>query len=129
MSKTRPSRGAALLWLALLATGPRLFSTDNLPQLMMGGMMLAQECLPKGGRITVAEGGEGVTIITAHGQDPLVRDQVDEALARTINIDNLDPRLVHPYAISVLANHYRYDLRITAKEKDHVSFTLRYMGG
>ncbi len=102
---------------------------DGFCKMLMGTMMLAQECLPKGGKVTVREGGEGLTIITAHGESVLVRDQVDDALARTVPTEDLDPRLVHPYAISVLANHYKYDISISERESDHVNFALRYLGG
>lgn len=97
-------------------------------KMLMGTLMLAQECLPKGGKITVRPGADGETQVIASAADTLVRDQVEAALARTIPTENLDPRLVHPYAIAVLANHYGYDLRIAEKEHGRVVFSLRYRG-
>ncbi len=95
-------------------------------KMLMGAMMLAQECLPKGGKITVTAGTPGQTLVTAWGNDPLVRDQVEDALARTIPAENLDPRLVHPYAVSVLAHNYGFDIKIAEKHPDRVVFTLTY---
>lgn len=111
--------------------GPLGFGDDRpvgLCKMLMGVLMLAQECLPKGGNITVGPGDNNQAVITATGQDALVREQVDEALARTIEVDNLDPRLVHPYALSVLANHYRFEIRIAEKRADAVVYNLTYNG-
>ncbi len=103
---------------------------DEIPlgfcKILMGTMMLAQECLPKGGMISVSPGEKSQTIITATGQDTLVREQVDEALSRTIAVKNLDPRLVHPYAISVLAHHYGFEINISEHKSERTVFTLTY---
>lgn len=95
-------------------------------KMLMGTMMLAQECLPKGGKVSVQAGSPGQTQVIASGNDTLVRDQVEEALARTIPTENLDPRLVHPYAVSVLAHHYGFTLKITEKQNGRVVFTLAH---
>ncbi len=93
-------------------------------KLLMGVLMLAQECLPKGGKITVAADGENRLTVTAEGQDALVREQVEDALARTLTIDDLDPRLVHPYALSVLAAGYGFTIAIADKNDARVVYTL-----
>jgi len=95
-------------------------------KMLMGTLMLAQESLPKGGKVTVEPGKPGQTLVIARGNDTLVRDQVEDALARTIPTENLDPRLVHPYAISVLAANYGFSIRITEKRGDCVVFTLSH---
>lgn len=97
-------------------------------KMLMGAMMLAQECLPKGGKVMVQAGAPGQTLIIAGGNDTLVREQVEDALARTIPTDNLDPRLVHPYAVSVLAHHYGFEIKIAEKHSDRVVFTLTHKG-
>ncbi|MFA5592548.1 MAG: histidine phosphotransferase family protein [Micavibrio sp.] len=93
-------------------------------KMLMCGMMLAMECLVKGGYISVRPGEGDQTIIIAEGDTVLLRDNVEEALKQEIAADDLDPRLVHPYAISVIADHYGYKLSIKDKREDRVSFIL-----
>lgn len=80
-------------------------------KMLMAALMLAQECLPKGGFIFVdpAEGGEG-TLVIAEGEGAVLRDGVLDALHGNVAIEDLDPRLVHPYALSALAAYYGYQL-------------------
>lgn len=93
-------------------------------KMLMCSMMLAMECLPKGGYISVRPAGENATTIIAEGEGAVVRDQVEEALSQKIDPDDLDPRLVHPYAISVLASGYGYDLSIKSKGEGRIEFLL-----
>lgn len=86
---------------------------DPLPQayckILMCALMLATESLPKGGEITLAPGSApSQTIITAKGDGCFIRDRVNDALSRAIELDALDPRLVHPYAIGTLADYYGF---------------------
>lgn len=93
-------------------------------KMLMCSLMLAMECLPKGGEISVEAGEGSQSIIIAKGEDAGVREQVEEALAQDVSIDSLDPRLVHPYAIGVLCDHYGYKLSIKEKEAGSVTFAL-----
>lgn len=96
-------------------------------KMLMGTMMLAQESLPKGGTISVSAGEKEHTLITATGDGTIVREGVDKALARTIETDNLDPRLVHPYAISILACHYGFEITISEQKSDRTIFSLSHL--
>lgn len=94
-------------------------------KMLMCGMMLAMECLVKGGYISVRPGEEpNQTIIIAEGKDVLLRDNVEAALKQELEPEQLDPRLVHPYAIAVIAEHYGYSVAITDKRDDKIVFTL-----
>ena len=98
---------------------------DGYCKILMGALMLAQECLPKGGTIAVtAADMAGVNLITATGDDAALRSDFDTAMDGNLAPDNLDPRLVHPYALGVLAQHYNLDLKIAGQENGKVSFTL-----
>jgi len=101
---------------------------DPLPpgfcKMLMCSLMLAQECLPKGGTVSAEPGDGAQTLITAQGQDVLVRDGVEDALSRKLDVADLDPRLVHPYAISVLADAYGYRIKILEKTPEKVVFAL-----
>jgi histidine phosphotransferase ChpT len=93
-------------------------------KMLMCSMMLAMECLPKGGYISVRPAGDQASTIIAEGEGAIVRDQVEDALAQSIAPDDLDPRLVHPFAISVLAKAYGYNLSIKSQSEGRIEFTL-----
>ncbi len=94
-------------------------------KMLMAGMMLAMECLIKGGTISVRPGEGGhQTLIIAEGPAILIRDNVEEALAQTLAPEDLDPRLVHPYAISVIAQQYGYKISLKEKAENKAIFAL-----
>ena len=94
------------------------------PKMLMGAMMLAQETLHKGGDVMVKPGEGNQTLVIAMGDGATVRDQVEEALSGDIDPSELDPRLVHPYAIGVLGRGYGYKLSISKKTEERIEFTL-----
>jgi histidine phosphotransferase ChpT len=93
-------------------------------KILMGGMMLAMECLVKGGYISVRPGEGNQTLVIAEGDTILLRENVEEALQQNLEAEDLDPRLVHPYALSVIAEHYGYSIRIKEKSDTRVVFAL-----
>ena len=93
-------------------------------KMLMCTMMLAMECLVKGGYVMVRPGEGSQTIVLAEGDSVLLRDNVEAALKQEISADDLDPRLVHPYAISVIGEHYGYKVSIKDKREDRVTFVL-----
>ncbi|MFN3826992.1 MAG: histidine phosphotransferase family protein [Micavibrio sp.] len=94
-------------------------------KILMGAMMLGAECLPKGGIIKVKAGDGEETVISAEGQDAIVRDGVEDAMAQTSDPSTLDPRLVHPFAISALAASYGLQISIKEKEQGRVVISLK----
>lgn len=106
---------------------------DNKPlpagycKMLLCGMMLAMECLPKGGYISVRPGmGDdmGNSIIIAEGEGATVRDQVETALNGQLEADDLDPRLVHPYAIGILAQSYDFKISIKSQSEGRIEFVM-----
>lgn len=93
-------------------------------KMLMAGLMLAAETLVKGGFVMVRPGEGNQTLIIAEGDGILLRENVEAALAQDIAAEDLDPRLVHPYAISVIAAHYGYTLRIRDRKEDRITFAL-----
>lgn len=94
-------------------------------KILMGTMMLGAECLPKGGIIKVKAGTGEQTLIFAEGQDAVVRVGVEDAMALTSDPETLDPRLVHPFAISTLAASYGLTISIAEKEPGRVVISLK----
>jgi len=101
---------------------------DPLPpaycKMLMCSLMMAMECLPKGGRISAVPGEGSQTLIIAEGEGAGVRDQTQEALDQSIPVDQLDPRLVHPYAISVMGGYYGYKLSIADQAEGKITLQL-----
>ncbi len=94
-------------------------------KLLMCGLVLAMECLPKGGTVFVDAGTGNETIIKAEGTDAVLRDNVEAALKRTLDADTLDPRLVHPYTMSLIAETYGYTISLADKADGRVTWSLR----
>ena len=97
-------------------------------KMLMCAMMLAMETLPKGGYISVRPGmgdDAGHSLIIAEGEDALIRDQVEEALTQKLEPDDLDPRLVHPYAIGILAESYDFNISIKSQAEGRIEFLMK----
>lgn len=94
-------------------------------KMLMVGLMLAAECLPKGGAVGARAGEENETLFIAEGTGATIRENVEEALAQKIPVADLDPRLVHPYSIGVLAEHYGYRISLKSREEGKITFSLR----
>lgn len=93
-------------------------------KILMSCLLLIQECLPKGGTIRVGSTQAGETVISGEGEDASPRDGVEQALSGKMSIDDVDPRLVHPYALALLANFYKYGLALESSVSGQVSLTL-----
>lgn len=93
-------------------------------KMLMVGLMLAQECLPKGGTVSARAGDKNETLFVAEGNGATIRENVEEALAQNIPVNDLDPRLVHPYSIGVLAEHYGYTIALKDKQEGKIIFSL-----
>lgn len=95
---------------------------------LMGALMLAEECLPKGGTVRVKRGDNDLeTAVVAEGNDVLLRPQIAHALNGNIAIDEMDPRLVHPYALSVIARHYGLSIEISSQNSARVTLLIKQM--
>lgn len=92
-------------------------------KLLICGLMLAQEALPKGGTINVTY-ADGVTTIGGEGTDATIRPQVENALNHKLDVSVIDPRLVHPYVVGVLAAQYGYTVSISEQAQGRVAFKI-----
>ena len=101
-------------------------TTKGFCKVLLGAMMLGIECLPKGGTLFIDPGEtENTTIIRAEGTDAVVRDNVENALKSEISPDDLDPRLVHPYALGLIAKSYGLCISIIENESDHITIQIQ----
>lgn len=79
-------------------------------KILLGTLVLAQECLPKGGTIYADAGKNDDLIVTAEGVGAVVREGTLAALSGTIDAQALDPRLIHPYVLGVSARGYGFEI-------------------
>lgn len=102
-------------------------SVDGKPEgfckILACGVMMAVECLPKGGIIGVTDKDSGV-VITATGPDAAPRQMVKEALEHKISSDKLDPRLVHPYVFGLLAREYEFNVALSSATNGKVEINI-----
>ena len=97
-------------------------------KMLLCALMLAQESLPKGGYISVRPtmgDDKGHSTIIAEGEGATIRDGVEDALAQNTNPDDLDPRLVHPYAISIMAESYDFNISIKSQAEGRIEFLMK----
>lgn len=96
----------------------------GLCKMLAGTMILALECLPKGGTIHVTAAAPDRTEIAAEGPETLLREGVEDALALALPVSDLDPRLIHPYVAALLARHYGFALTLAEKSPARIVMVL-----
>jgi histidine phosphotransferase ChpT len=96
-------------------------------KMLMLCLMQAGECLPRGGIISVDPGtAPNETIFTALGQDATLRDGVADAFATTPAATALDPRLVHPMMVGLIARTYGFTVSVRDQAEGKVVLALGY---
>ena len=120
---TRAEGKIAQMWDPYGPLGPKTLPKAYC-KMLLGAMMLAAECLPKGGAVMVRAGDGDQTLVMAESPDCVLRPNVEAALNRELPPSDLDPRLVHPFALGVLAESYGYGLTVKDKTSDRITFTL-----
>lgn len=103
-------------------------STRGFAKILMGALMLAQDSLPKGGLVFVDAGTGSETLIKAEGTGATVRDLVTDALAGTLEISKIDPRLVHPYILGQSARTYGFTITLKEQAEGSVTWSVRHAG-
>lgn len=97
---------------------------NGFSKLLMCLLLLCAECLPKGGKITIAAAGTNLTSIKAEGTDAALKPPMDRALSNEIAKENLEPRYVHAYLTGLLAKEYSFTLAPASHSETHIEFHL-----
>lgn len=95
-------------------------------KLLMCTLILAQEALPKGGIVRVTRTSDD-TLVSAEGIDAAIRPQVDKALERKLDISVIEPRLVHPYVIGILAAQYGFSITVAHQNPGKIAFKIAHL--
>jgi histidine phosphotransferase ChpT len=93
----------------------------GLGKLLLNLLLLADEALSHGGRISVHGDGGGVAV-TAAGRAVALRPGMAEALAGAIGAKGLSPRTVGAYMTRRFAE--KFDMRLTAQQREAARLDL-----
>ena len=108
---------------------PEDILTDSQPssgfcKMLLSTLLIAYESLPRGGDIKVAKNGEGEVLIYASGENAQPRQGTEKGLAGDLDLDEMDPRLVHSYVTHIMGNSYGYTVGIKDVKESCVTLSL-----
>lgn len=83
-------------------------------KMLVSVLLLAVECLPKGGILSVT-GQDGKIMVRAEGENAGLRSEAENALTLTTQVENLEPRYVHPFITGIMAQKYGFKIERTDK--------------
>ena len=92
-------------------------------KVLLNLVILGEEALPHGGRITVEPGPGGDPVVIAAGRSAGLRPETLQALSGSADIDSLTPRTVHAYATGRFAEYY--GMRASGEPDGPERFALR----
>jgi len=94
-------------------------------KMLICGLILAMDSMPKGGTLHVGAGKEsGQTLITANGEDASIREQSGEALTLAMSREGLEPKYMHAYMTGLLGMAYGYSFSIINADTGSVEITI-----
>lgn len=91
---------------------------DGFCKILMLGLLLAQDALPKGGKITIPPVEDSCLTIHCAGENTGLRDVVLDALDGKIQADALEPKSVQSFTARLMAQHYGYAITAAPKGDD-----------
>lgn len=93
-------------------------------KILICALLLAMDCLPKGGVLGVEEDGTEKIIVSGAGTDAHVRPGVDKALFLKMPEEQIEPKYVHGYIMGLLAQQYGFKVDLITGEENKVSIVL-----
>lgn len=109
---------------------PNASYTDSAPtsgfcKMLLAGLLVAHECLPKGGAISVEKSDNDEVLIYAKGDDAQPRNGTERGLSGDLDLDEMDPRLVHAYVTWLMGQSYGFHIKIQDTIQDCVTLVLQ----
>lgn len=103
---------------------------DEMPKglckMLMCYLLLAFECLPKGGIISVSETDEGEIRIFAQGENAGFKENALEALDLKLSSSQLEPKIIHSYVTGMIAQDYGFKLQKPQITESTVTLSFSY---
>ncbi len=97
-------------------------------KLLLCVVLMAGECLPRGGTLTVRVGPDMTAEITAAGEGARISEDEKAALDGTFDVDGLDPKTAHAYFTRCVSQRLSVDVAVSATD-DRVSFSAQLPAG
>ncbi|MCZ6863511.1 MAG: histidine phosphotransferase family protein [Alphaproteobacteria bacterium] len=104
---------------------------EGLGKLLLNVILLGEECLPRGGTLSVSltEGPDGLEVaVTAQGTGARLREESQLVLVDDAIIEELTPRNVHGYFTRLLAQRMGSELTIDTSGTDSLRLSVT-LGG
>lgn len=95
------------------------------PKLLMSCLILGADSLPRGGVISVEMEGDDVFLITAEGANAALKENVADALALKTPVNNLSPKLIHPYIMGLFSHKYGYEIVVNDEKENFIFLRLK----
>ncbi|HRC26536.1 MAG TPA: histidine phosphotransferase family protein [Alphaproteobacteria bacterium] len=95
-------------------------------KILMCGLLLAIESLPRGGTIRISGDGASSAQIHAKGPDAGPREKVEAALSGLVPLDMMEPKLIHPHLTSLLARAYGFSVTIAQRGDGQVVYRITH---
>lgn len=92
-------------------------------KVLVSVLLLAMECLPKGGTLEVMGDGES-TIVKATGENAALRDLGADALSLALPRESLEPKYIHAYISGLLAQYHGFEIIPGETGTDFTSFKI-----
>ena len=93
-------------------------------KIMMSGILVLSECLPKGGTIDVEQDGRTLEM-SASGENAAFRETIEQTLAGNIDAHEIDPRLITAFIFGMTCRCFSVALT-TESHNGKVSLTLTF---
>tara|TARA_B100001989_G_scaffold251589_1_gene231138 strand:- start:5150 stop:5797 length:648 start_codon:yes stop_codon:yes gene_type:complete len=93
-------------------------------KMLMNGLLLITEALPKGGEINVIQEDAQAVLITAKGENAGLHGGLHEALEQKVDIKDLTPKQVHAAIFGLLAKNYGYDLLVDEMQNNNITLKI-----
>lgn len=93
-------------------------------KLLLCIVLLAGECLPRGGTLGVRVGPDMAAEVTATGDGARIGEGEQAALDGTFDMEDLDPKTAHAYFTHCVCQRLSIDVDVSAAE-DRVTFTAQ----
>lgn len=94
-------------------------------KLLVCALLLAMECLPRGGTLRVSGGDNGAIIISGHGENAALKKGFAACIDGKISPSDLEPSMTHPHISALLAQHYGIQLTCAQAGENSVEFSLK----
>ncbi len=94
-------------------------------KILICGLLLAMDCLPKGGTLSVEAKGDSDFTVTATGENAAFREGTQDALTLKTSSDTLEPKNVHPYVMGLLAEQYGFSVKLDEADDTSASIAVQ----